>query len=171
MEILLTVVGAFLGFGGALLAEGIVRRRQRMRSIHNVVDELNSLLTALDGVWPTPDALRGPHRLAAIEALVRALAHRIHLPIWDSLVGTGDILEFRTKDFFDSLIGIYGRVLELRSRVDAVAAGGSRDDSDDRADDLEDVLACGEQIRGFMGQNPSLARLCGEQASMQASTR
>lgn len=131
-ELFITGLGAFLGLLAALATEGIVRRRRKLRSFENLLDEARGFLLAL---MPILDS-----EVETVE-LVAALKHRIHLPIWDAIVGTGDLMEFRERPYFDSLIRLYTMILELRSRVDGASLA-----SDQESDDLAEVRACVERI-------------------------
>ncbi|MDR1151275.1 MAG: hypothetical protein LBK72_02145 [Bifidobacteriaceae bacterium] len=123
VDLVPTFLGAFLGFLFALLANTLINNRQKRRSAKNLADELADFLRALHEVFPVGlDLTVSPRSTGWRESVAStafALAHRIHLPIWESLVATGDLLALRKQDYFDSLIRIYVLILELRSRVNS----------------------------------------------------
>lgn len=151
-DLAVAFVGAFLGFVAALLTDGVVRRRRKLRSIDNLLDELHGFITALEPLILTlPLSDEGNHELAL------ALRYRVHLPIWDAIVGTGDLLEFRDKPYFNALIRLYTVILELRARVDG--ASGSVSHPEVGVDDLREMRNCAAQIMALSGRDSQIGAL------------
>lgn len=96
-DIMNTAIGAFLGFISAYALELIIRNKQRQNSIKNIMIELKDLKTTL---YKTKDNDK--------------VINVIYIPIWDSIVGTGDILSYIKKPYYEDLIMIYSNIIDLK---------------------------------------------------------
>ncbi|MCL2164325.1 MAG: hypothetical protein FWH55_08035, partial [Oscillospiraceae bacterium] len=102
-DIVVAAIGAFFGYGFALVVEHQLLARKRRKCITNIALELKDLKTRLE-------------RSANDPAIPSALSYSIHTPIWETVVGNGDILELKTKklrDCYDVLFRVYSSIEKL----------------------------------------------------------
>ena len=46
------------------------------------------------------------------------MVYIIYLPIWETVLQTGDVLEFKDKTYFDTMIFIYTKIYRLKALIE-----------------------------------------------------
>lgn len=107
-----TAVGAAAGFFLSMLLENWLRKRRRRKCIINIALELNDIKAMINDKKDnnTP-----------------ALSYAIYIPIWEAVVGNGDILELRNEPYYDDLFLIYGHISRLSKLEDFAQENGITD--------------------------------------------
>ena len=96
------ILGAFLGFGFALVVEKMIENGNNKSSIKNVVIELKDIRDSLAKYKDNKD-------------VPPCLAYSISLPIWETVKCNGNILEFRDKKYYNHVINVYAMLEQLIS--------------------------------------------------------
>ena len=104
-----TGVGAAAGFFLSMLLEDWLRRQRKRKSIINIALELKDIKVMID---------------SKKDATTPALSYAIYTPIWETVVGNGDILELRKKPYYDDLFLIYGHISRLAKMEDFAQGNG-----------------------------------------------
>lgn len=132
-DIVNTAFGAFLGFGFSLLLEAQVTKENKKKSINNIIAELSQIYDGIEQIILSSyneelSAIfdKGNHnisdnekeKLYIFDGKVRSMAHVIYLPIWDTLIQTGYLLEFKDEKYFEGLIKIYTLMIRLQKLID-----------------------------------------------------
>lgn len=130
-----TAVGALLGFGASLFLENYMIKRSRASAIDNIVAEVNDMAGLIDNTIfaCTPEEL--PNN-------IRAARFCIMLPIWESIVQNGDLLQFKKKSYFDRLILTYTYLIALKEEINSFDA-----DSTDNNDVISVIKIRKEQFQ------------------------
>lgn len=124
-EIVNSAMGAFLGFGASILVEAIVLSRRKKKSIKNVIAELESILGGLQkdiydeffyGI-DNPDVSMINDWSKPINK-IKGLEYVIYLPIWNAVLQTGDVLEFKNEKYFEDLVWVYANLNKLQMLID-----------------------------------------------------
>lgn len=128
-DILNSAIGAFLGFGTSLFLEQVLTSSRKRKSIDNIVSELISIR---DGIREdilksiNLSAMRTDCNLVStdidmmlIDTKIRQMAYVIYAPIWETVLQTGDILEFKNKSYFEDLILLYTKIYKLKTLIDS----------------------------------------------------
>lgn len=135
-DIINSAIGAFLGFGASLILEQMATSANKRKSINNIVAEL---VTVRDGIRESvisfiPDSIksdifnnllveefRGEKRvvLERLDKKIREMVYIIYLPIWETVLQTGDILEFKDKPYFDTMIFVYTKIYRLKALIES----------------------------------------------------
>lgn len=133
-EILYASIGAFLGFFFAFLAGKSIDRHKRMQAIDNIKKELLALKQYID------HAILNDSRLTGVVAIIKArkdngeitisgkeaegiheiistIAYNIYIPIWETILFSGGILDFKDEEYFDELIEVYNSIKRLSNLV------------------------------------------------------
>lgn len=131
-DIFNAALGAILGFTYSWLLGKKVAKDNKVKSIHNIVAELDqmycgiketilsnyneelSTLLAKDKCSSDNDK----KKIRAFDRKVRLMGHVIYLPIWDAIIQTGYILEFKDKEYFEALIRVYTVLIRLQKLID-----------------------------------------------------
>lgn len=95
-DIVNTMVGAFLGFVFGFLLELVVESTKRQKSIKNIKIEL---IDILDTLKKSKDDY--------------TVLNNFYTPIWDTVIGTGDILSYIKKPYYKNLIMVYSHIIYL----------------------------------------------------------
>lgn len=139
-DIINSAIGAFLGFGASLILEQMATSANKKKSINNIVAELE---TVRDGIRESiisfiPDSIksdipnyllaeerRGEYKvvLEGLDKKIREMVYVIYLPIWETVLQTGDILEFKDKPYFDTMIFVYTKIYRLRALIESYYKG------------------------------------------------
>lgn len=124
-DILNSAVGAFLGFGASMVVEAIVLTRRKKKSIKNVIAELESILGGLEK--DLYNEIFKDKTNVNVEAItdwggvinkIKGLAYVIYLPIWNAVLQTGDVLEFKNEKYFEDLVWVYTKLNKLQLLID-----------------------------------------------------
>lgn len=51
------------------------------------------------------------------------MVYIIYLPIWETVIQTGDILEFKDKSYFDTMIFVYTKIYRLKALIESYYKG------------------------------------------------
>lgn len=139
-DIINSAIGAFLGFGASLILEQMATSANKKKSINNIVAELE---TVRDGIRESvisfiPDSIksdisnnllaekfRGENKivLERLDKKIREMVYVIYLPIWETVLQTGDILEFKDKPYFDTMIFVYTKIYRLKALIESYYKG------------------------------------------------
>ncbi len=139
-DIINSAIGAFLGFGASLILEQMATSANKRKSINNIVAELQ---TVRDGIRESvisfiPDSIkndisnnllaekfRGEKEvvLERLDKKIREMVYVIYLPIWETVLQTGDILEFKEKPYFDTMIFVYTKIYRLKALIESYYKG------------------------------------------------
>lgn len=145
-EVVGSTAGAFLGFGASLIIESIIISWRKRKSIANIISEIKSVLAKIDGELRLSDKLKnkiqdweknriqdwkGKDLINAFDEdektewntatrVVNKLAYEIYLPIWDTILQNGDLLEFKNHSYFKGLIEVYKDLKKLQNLIDMV---------------------------------------------------
>lgn len=96
-DIVNTAIGAFLGFVFGYLLEMIIESKKRQNSIKNLKIELNDILNTLKN-----------HKNN------KCVLNDYHTPIWEAVKGSGDILSYIKKPYYEQLIIVYSKIENLQ---------------------------------------------------------
>lgn len=139
-DIINSAIGAFLGFGASLILEQMATSANKRKSINNIVAELE---TVRDGIRESvisfiPDSIKsnisnnllleelsGEKKvvLERLDKKIREMVYIIYLPIWETVIQTGDILEFKEKSYFETMIFVYTKIYRLRALIESYYKG------------------------------------------------
>lgn len=139
-DIINSAIGAFLGFGTSIILEQMATSANKRKSINNIVAELE---TVRDGIRESvisfiPDSIKndisnnllaeelsGEKRVALerLDKKIREMVYIIYLPIWETVIQTGDILEFKDKSYFDTMIFVYTKIYRLKALIESYYKG------------------------------------------------
>lgn len=100
-DIINTAIGALLGFGSAFYLQYHLIRRKRQKSIENIVLELKDIRNTLEK-WKD-DTTIPP-----------IFGYALFVPVWDAIIGNGDVIELKNKPYYNSLFIVYSNVLKLQ---------------------------------------------------------
>jgi hypothetical protein len=103
-DIITTAIGAFLGFLFAFWLQAIIDGGKKKQSIINVKRELEELYSLLE-------ATKDDH----------TVSNEIYVPIWDAVVGNGDILCYIKEKYYNQLIETYSHILSLKELEQSLA--------------------------------------------------
>lgn len=135
-DIINSAIGAFLGFGTSLILEQMATSANKKKSINNIVAELE---TVRDGIRESiisfiPDSLKSDISnnllegklsgekgvmLEELDKKIREMVYVIYLPIWETVLQTGDILEFKNKPYFNTMIFVYTKIYRLKALIES----------------------------------------------------
>ena len=120
-----TAVGALLGFGTSLILENHILKRSRAMAIENIVGELydmsNYVLSVLACETKSDNEHYDRDELTMQFGLIRGARFCVMLPIWESIVQNGDLLQFKKKSYFNQLIKTYTYLITLKEEINAFA--------------------------------------------------
>jgi len=102
-DLIISVVGAFTGFGLALILEKLMSNHSKRKSIKNLKIELIDIKELLE---LEKDNTR------------MSFSYAIYIPIWEAVIGNGDILQLRKKKYYEVLIAVYSRIYKLAKKED-----------------------------------------------------
>lgn len=127
-QILYTVVGAFLGFFIPFWAQKTSEKSKKKKIINNLFRELSGIKNKLEIRIIKPlenidnDLMNQIREKSIVEIYLREdlktrlieyydyiseTCLELYVPIWDALVATGDVIEFKDKCYFDDMIQAY----------------------------------------------------------------
>ncbi|GHU48871.1 hypothetical protein FACS1894127_0490 [Clostridia bacterium] len=99
-DIINTALGAFLGFFASLCVENWLRKRRRGKCIVNIALELMDLKCRIEESLNITD-------------IPSALSYKLYTPIWETIIGNGDILELKNKPYYNTLFKAYNSITKL----------------------------------------------------------
>ena len=134
-DVINSAIGAFLGFGSSLFLEKILVSSRKKTSIQNIVAELTSIRdglrkTIIDSIekdlvenfdemtLANIEVLKEKLNLSKMDFNIRQMAFVIYVPVWETIIQTGDVLEFKNKDYFEHLILIYTKIYKLKNLIE-----------------------------------------------------
>ena len=135
-DIINSAIGAFFGMGASLLLEKMLVSFRKKKSIKNIVSELVSIRDGIKTqiIDNVPESLRKKllsdknskisltsdekNKLVDLSDNIRDMAFIIYVPIWETVLQTGDILEFKNKKYFEELILLYTKIYKLKTLID-----------------------------------------------------
>ena len=96
-DVVVSFIGAFLGFAFALLSEAIIQKIVRKRDINsylrNIQIELRTIRNSLD-----------KHKDSADISLF------FDIPIWEAFISSGDIRYLMNKSYYSDLLNTYSKI-------------------------------------------------------------
>lgn len=113
-DILISFLGAFLGFGLTLLVECIVsiftKRNSMNKSLIGLVEELEDIKDRLDN---TKSCVNELNEDDIITDAIKPIS--IEIPIWEAFIQTGNILLFmnKNKNLYKALDKVYNHIRQL----------------------------------------------------------
>ena len=150
-----TAVGALLGFGASLFLENYIIGLNRERAIDNIVAEIKAMEKLIskgfsdnfkkNGSYVQDADIRELFKaydnkkayeekyINALEKMIlkiNKLRYAIYIPIWDSVLQNGDLLYFKNKDYFDSLIKVYTYIIKIKNLIDGFETVSKQGDFD-----------------------------------------
>lgn len=132
-DIINSAIGAFFGMITSLMLEKLLESNNKKKSIDNIIAELESIRNGLNeqiiNKLPTEycqEITNGIQQSIEIDAdlleqingNIKDLAYVIYVPIWETVLQTGDILEFKEKKYFEELIRLYTKIYKLKALID-----------------------------------------------------
>lgn len=102
-DYIITVVGAFTGFGLALILEKLMSNHSKRKSIDNLKIELIDIKSLLEEEKDNEKM---------------SYAYAIYIPIWETVIGNGDILKLKRKKYYNDIIAVYSRIYKLAKKED-----------------------------------------------------
>lgn len=127
-QILYTFLGAFFGFFIPFLVQKENEKRKKKKIINNIFRELSGIKNKLDISIIIPfeemdnDLINQIREKYIIEIYLREdlktrliecydniseVCLELYVPIWDALVATGDVIEFKDECYFDDMLQVY----------------------------------------------------------------
>ena len=127
-QILYTFLGAFLGFIIPIIVQNKNEKRKNKKIINNIFRELSGIKNKLDISIIIPfeemdnDLINQIREKYIIEIYLREdlktrliecydniseVCLELYVPIWDALVATGDVIEFKDECYFDDMLQVY----------------------------------------------------------------
>lgn len=127
-QILYTFLGAFIGFFIPFLVQKENEKRKKKKIINNIFRELSGIKNKLDISIIIPfeemdnDLINQIREKYIIEIYLREdlktrliecydniseVCLELYVPIWDALVATGDVIEFKDECYFDDMLQVY----------------------------------------------------------------
>ena len=135
-DIVNSAIGAFFGMATSLMLEKIIISHRKRTSIKNIVSELVSIRDGIRSaiIDNIPDLLKKKvvdnkkpsltfeekNALKRLTDNIYDMAFVIYVPIWETVLQTGDILEFKNKEYFEELILLYTKIYKLKARIDRI---------------------------------------------------
>lgn len=132
-DIINSAIGAFFGMITSLMLEKFLESNNKKKSIDNIIAELESIRNGLNEqiISKLPaencqEITNGIQQSIEIDAdlleqingNIKDLAYVIYVPIWETVLQTGDILEFKEKKYFEELIRLYTKIYKLKALID-----------------------------------------------------
>lgn len=122
----LELIYAFFGaFGGFLLAsqwEKFSERKRKKQSISNIIAELNGISGTIEK--NIPEEIENASDQDAyknfFEENLYHFKYLLYYPIWQSLINSGDLLDFKDEPYFDELINLYNRITVLSESINSL---------------------------------------------------
>jgi len=105
-------LGAFVGFFLSTSLQDWLRRRHRKKCIVNIALELKDIKNTIQ---------------KCKDAITPVLSYAIYTPIWEAVVGNGDILELKEEPYYDDLFLAYGHISKLSKMEDFAQENGQVD--------------------------------------------
>jgi hypothetical protein len=130
-QILYTFLGAFLGFFIPFLVQKKNEKRKKKKIINNIFRELSGIKNNLDVniimslEKMDNDLINQIREKSIIEIYLREdlktrliecydniseVCLELYVPIWDALVATGDVIEFKDECYFDDMMQVYTHI-------------------------------------------------------------
>lgn len=104
-NIINTAIGAILGLGIALYIDYHLIRRKRQKSIENIILELKDIRNTLKELKDNTD-------------IPSIFGYAFSVPIWETVIGNGDILELKNKPYYNFLFIVYSHITKLKKMED-----------------------------------------------------
>ena len=165
-DLLIAFIGAFLGLGSALFLQKSLSNSQARKSIGNIIDELDVFFIDLIGVLTDINSSKSltydtPESEIEIFAMVpKKLAYAIYVPIWETFVKTGNILEFKNKVYFDDLILLYSNIQKLSNMINWFVENEIiLNTKEDRIDKLKIIIDQCLYLKNYLNYKPKLNKL------------
>lgn len=132
-DIINSAIGAFFGMITSLMLEKFLESISKRKSIDNIIAELKSIRNGLNKqiISKLPPTYLQEHLnnsqgnieipvsvLKEIHKNIKDLAYVIYVPIWETVLQTGDILEFKEKKYFEDMIRMYTKIYKLKVLID-----------------------------------------------------
>lgn len=135
-DIINSAIGAFLGFWASLVLQKRATSANKRKSINNIIAELETIRDGIRGsvIAFIPDSLKSDISnnllveevredkkavIGRIDKKIREMVYVIYLPIWETVLQTGDILEFKDQPYFDTMILIYTKIYRLKALIES----------------------------------------------------
>lgn len=146
-----TTIGAFLGFFFALLTEKLIGDANKKKTIDNVIDELvayrNDLGALINpsikidledknffskpySITTTDNEGRTITKQSCLSDLPHQLVYSFYVPIWDTILETGVILEFKDKPYFNDLILVYSNINKLNRLTECYCTSNEKNNNE-----------------------------------------
>lgn len=132
-DIINSAIGAFFGMITSLMLEKIVDSNQKKKTIDNIISELLSIKNGIHSQIIknlTPEIIQialsksnyeisiANEIIELIDSNIKDMSYVIYVPIWETVLQTGDILEFKNKNYFEELILIYTKIYKIKILID-----------------------------------------------------
>lgn len=132
-DIINSAIGAFFGMITSLMLDKFIDSKSKRNSITNIIAELDSIRNGLYDqiICKLPEQYHNriinekleidldSELLDQINRNIKDLAYVIYIPIWETVLQTGDILEFKEKKYFEELIRMYTKIYKLKALIDS----------------------------------------------------
>jgi hypothetical protein len=102
-DIFNTALGAFIGLFLSMFLENRLSRRRRKKCIVNIALELNDIKNLIKN---------------HLNDSTPTLSYAIYTPIWETVIGNGDILELKNEAYYDDIFLVYGQISKLSKMED-----------------------------------------------------
>lgn len=128
-ELFYAVLGAFWGFFIPFMAQKMIEKKNRKKIINNIFGELLGIKNKLHREIINPlenmddnliDQIRKNTYIATMRLsrdqklrlidcydMITGVCLELYVPIWDALVATGDVTEFKDEDYFNDMLQVY----------------------------------------------------------------
>ena len=177
-----TTIGAFLGFGSAILTEKLISDSEKKKTISNIIDELIAykhdlgelIIPSLKINLEADHFELQPYEIEIIDSsgekkriltclndFPKRMVYSFYTPIWDTTVETGDILEFKDNDYFNDLIVVYSNIKKLNSLVESYYNRIDDSSSEDMINRLKYIIVQSRYVYSLLSSNylPSIMKL------------
>lgn len=114
-DILVSFIGAFLGFAFALLSEAIVEKLVRRRDINSYLKNIKQELQVIKAVLES-------HKDSKDMELF------FDVPIWEAFISSGDIRYLLNKTYYTELLNVYTKIKKA-NELESLNNDDSYDDS------------------------------------------
>lgn len=104
-ELLITFLGAFLGYISAIIVEKKISKKRSKDFIYNIIIELINIKNSLEEKTVNSKSLDKD-----CKSVPSPFAHSVYTPIWDTIIQTGDIIGLKDEKYYDELISVYGAI-------------------------------------------------------------
>lgn len=132
-DIINSAIGAFFGMITSLMLEKIIDSSQKKKTIDNIISELLSIKIGINNqiiknlapeiihtylYGSNQELIIDNETVELIDKYIKDMSYVIYVPIWETVLQTGDILEFKNKKYFEELILIYTKIYKIKILID-----------------------------------------------------